>query len=183
VNRLPIANCQLPIWELPAGRSFSRRGHNCGEVVGFLQQCGQLSSRHNSRFCKQLKPQSRFIRFFFDSSDFGDEFSFATSATTRPLICGHRRTATNYLFCDNASRIVGFGNGPRQLDDSESKIFRALFQFDRVHAPKLPNRLPIGDCRLAIDSAVPIQGRPLQNCRLHEIRKSTIGSRQSSILL
>ena len=36
--RSPIADCRLPIVELPARRGFPRRGHDGGQVNCFLQK-------------------------------------------------------------------------------------------------------------------------------------------------
>ena len=38
--KLPIADCRLPVAKLAAGGGFTGGGHNCCEVVGFLQQSG-----------------------------------------------------------------------------------------------------------------------------------------------
>jgi hypothetical protein len=150
VRRLAIGKWRLPIGALRARCGFARRSHDGREVVRFLQQGGQLAGGLDARFGKQLKPQRRFIRFLFNSSDFGDEFSFASSAAGCPVIRGHRSAAADDLFGDDTPGVIGFWNCPRQLDNPKRKVFRALLQFLGVHAPKLPSQSPIANRQLAI---------------------------------
>jgi len=98
MKRLPIADCRLPIKQLFAGRSFARCGHDGSKRIGFLQESGQLADRHDTGLDQQFEPQGGFVRFFFDGSDFGDEFGLAAGAATGAVVCGHGRAAANDLF-------------------------------------------------------------------------------------
>ena len=148
--KLPIADCRLPIAKLAAGGGFTGGGHNCCEVVGFLQQSGELAFRYNSRFNEQFEPQSGFIGFFFDRADLGDEFRFASGATCCPIIGGHRCAAADNLFGNDSSSIIALGNCSGEFDNPKRKSFGALFEFRGIHTPNLRNQSPIANRQPAI---------------------------------
>jgi hypothetical protein len=152
MTRLPIADCRLPIIALPAGRRFTRCSHDSCEIVRFLQQGRQFASGQDSRFRKQFKPQRRFVCFFFNRPNFGNEFRFASSSARRPVVGGYRSSAADDLLGYNTSCIIGFGNRSRKFDDPKRKIFGALFQFCGTHAPKLQKQSPIANRQSAIIS-------------------------------
>ena len=152
MRRLPIAPAlrdRLPIGSR-LGRRFARGGHYGGKVVRFLQQCRQPAGSNDSRFREQLEPQSSFIGFLFNGSDFGDEFGFASSAAGRAIIRGHRCATANDLFGDYASGIVAFGNTSREFNNPEGEVLGSLLQFDDIHARKLSNQSPIANCQSPI---------------------------------
>ncbi len=157
-----IANRQSPIANFPLfSRScFARARHNGRQLVGFLQQRDQLACGHCAGLDEQLEPQRGFVGFFFDRADFSDEFGLATRSATSAIIRGDRSAATDNLLGNNAASVVVFWNGASQLDDPQSKSFRARFQLGGVHDSKLQiqpavrqdglGELPIGDWRLMI---------------------------------
>ena len=150
MNRLPIADCPLPIKKSLAGRRFARRGHDGGKLVGFFEQCGQFFCGHDAGFGEQFEPQSGFVGFLLDGADFGNEFRLTPSAATGAVIRRHGSSAAQNLFGNDAPGIVIFGNCPAHFDDSQGKRFGSGFQFDRVHAPKLQTQSAIGNRQLAI---------------------------------
>jgi hypothetical protein len=150
MNKLPIADCRLPIGKLFAGRGFARRRHDGGQFTGFQQQRGKFSRGHDAGLDEQLQPQRGFIRLFLDDSDFGDEFGLAAGAATGAVIRGHRGAAADNLFGDHASGVVGLGDCARELDDSQRKSFRADFKFSRVHGANLQTQSAIGNRQSAI---------------------------------
>jgi len=148
--RLPIADCRLPITDSFSRRRFARCGHDGGQLVRFIQQCRQFFCRQNARLDQQFQPERGFVGFFLDGADFGDEFGLAAGATTGAVIRRHRSAAANDLFGDGAAGIVGFGNGARQLDDSQRESFRAGFEFGRIHGANLQTQSAIGNRQSAI---------------------------------
>jgi hypothetical protein len=150
MKRLPIADCRLPIKKSFAGRSFTRRRHDGGQFVGLDQQRGKFPCGHNARLDKQLKPEGRFIRFFFDGSDFSYKFALAAGAATGTIIRRHRSTAADDLFGDDASGIVGLGDGTGKFDDSQCKCFRASFEFNWIHGANLQIQSATGNRQSAI---------------------------------
>jgi hypothetical protein len=148
--RLSIVDCRLPIAGSGASGGFARGGHDCGQVVGFLQEGGELAFGNYSGFGEQLKPECSFVRFFLDCSDLRNEFYFAAGAASRAVIRRHGSSAPNDLFCHDSSRVVGLGNGPGHFDYSERKGFGALFKFKGIHMPKLIGQSPIANRQSAI---------------------------------
>jgi hypothetical protein len=150
MKMLPIADCRLPINGSFAGSRLARGRHNGGQGVGFFEQGGQFFCRHDARFNQQFEPQGGFVGFFFDRANFGDEFRPAPRATRRAIIRGHRSSAPDDLFGDDATGIVIFWNRTGQFDDSQSKGFGAGFQFNWVHGVKLQIQSAIGNRQSAI---------------------------------
>ena len=150
MKTLPIADCRLPIYRLFAGRRLTGGSHDGSQSVGFFQQGGQLFCSHDVGLDQQFEPQGGFIGFFFDSANFGDEFSPAPCATRRAIIGGHRSSAANNLPGDNTASIVIFGNCPGQFNDPQSKGFGASLRFNWVHDVKLQIQSAIGDRQSAI---------------------------------
>ena len=150
MNQLPIADCRLPIKKSFSGRGFARGGHDGGDLIGFLQQGGQLARGHRAGLNEQFNPQRSFIRFFFYGSDLGDEFRLAAGAATGTVICRHRSAAANDLLGDDAPGLVGLGDRARELDDSQRKGFRAGFEFSWIHGANLQTQSAIGNRQSAI---------------------------------
>ena len=144
MNRLPIADCRLPISRLFARCRFARCGHDGSEHIGLLQKGGQLAGRHDAGLNEQFEPQRCFISLFLDGSNFGDEFGLTAGAATSSIVCGHRSATANDLFGDDTSSIIVFWNCPGEFDDSQGKRFGARFQFGWIHAPKLQTQSAIG---------------------------------------
>ena len=150
MKRLPIADCRLPINRSFARRGFARGGHDGSKRIGFRQESGQFFCRHDAGLNKQFEPQGGFVSFFFDGSNFCDEFGPAAGAATGTIVCGHRSATANDLFGDDTSSIIVFWNCPGQFDDSQGKRFCARFHFSWVHAPKLQTQSAIGNRQSAI---------------------------------
>ena len=150
MKKLPIADCRLPIGGSLPRRSFARRRHDGSEFAGFCQEGGQFARRHSARFNKQFEPQRGFIRFFLNGSDFGNEFSLAAGAATGAVIRRDRSSAANNLSGDDASGVVGLGDGACELDDSQRKCFRASFEFGWIHGANLQTQSAIGNRQSAI---------------------------------
>ena len=149
--RLPIADCQLPIANSAARSCFVRGCHDGGQIIRFLKQCRELLGGDGPGFSKQFEPQSGFVRLLLlNGSNLCDEFSFAAGAAGRAVIRRYLSATANNLFGCDASRIIGFGNAPRQFDDAKRESFGALFQFSRVHARKLLNQLAIANRKSTI---------------------------------
>ena len=143
MKKVPIADCRLPIKKSFAGRSFARGGHDGHKLIGFSQERGQLALGHRSGFDEQFEPQRGFIRLFLDGSDFCDEFSLAADAATGAVVRRDRSSAANNLFGDDASGVVGLGDGARELDDSQRKCFHASFEFSWIHGANLQTQSAI----------------------------------------
>ena len=150
MKTLPIADCRLPIKKSFAGRGFARGGHDGCQCVGFVVQRGQFLCGHRAGFNEQFEPQRGFVSLFLDGADFGDEFSRTAGAATGAVICRHGSSAADNLSGDRPAGIVRFGNGARQLDDSQRKRFRAGFEFGRVHGANLQTQSAIGNRQSAI---------------------------------
>ena len=142
---LPIADCRLPIAALRARSSFPRGRHDRSQIVRFLQQRRQLASGCDSRFTKQLEPQCGFVSLLLNCFDFSNEFRFASSAARCTIVRCHGGSASDNLLCDDSCGLICFGNRPRQFNNPQGKTFGALFQFKRVHRPKLQNQLAIAN--------------------------------------
>jgi hypothetical protein len=150
MNELPIADCRLPINGSFGGRRFARGRHDGCQGVGFLQQDRQFFCRHQAGLNQQLKPQGRFIGFFFNRAYFGDELRPAPCPARCAIIRGYRSSTTNNLFGNHTAGIVIFGNGTGQFDDSQRKSFGPSFEFDWVHDVKLQIQSAIGNRQSAI---------------------------------
>jgi hypothetical protein len=150
MTKLPIADCRLPIGNLLPRRSFARGGHDGRKLIGFSQERGQLALGHRSGFDEQFEPQRGFVRFFLDGSDFCDEFSLAAGAATGAVVRGHRSAAADNLFGNDASGVVGLGDGACELDDSQRKCFCASFEFSGIHGANLQTQSAIGNRQSAI---------------------------------
>jgi hypothetical protein len=143
--KLPIADCRLSIGKLLSRRSLARGRHDCRKLVRFGQKRGKFSLGHDAGLDKQFEPQCRLVCFFFDRSNFGDEFSLATRPATSAIISRHRSSASHDLPGKDTSRVVTFGNRSRQLNDSQGESFGAGFQFSWGHGSKLQTQSAIGN--------------------------------------
>ena len=141
---------ELSIEALFARRGFARGGHDGCQCIGFGKQRGQFLCGHRAGFDKQFQPQCGFIRLFLDSSDFGDEFGWAAGAATGAVIRRYRSSAADNLSGNRPACVIGFGNGARQLDDSQCESFRAGFEFRRIHGANLQTQSAIGNRQSAI---------------------------------
>lgn len=150
MKELPIADCRLTIEDLRAGSGFARNGHNGSQVIGFLQQRGNLAGGHNFRFAKQFQPERRLIGFFFHGSDFRDELGFASRATRCPVIGGNGGSAANDLFGNDIPSEISSGNCSRSFNDPKREGFGPLFEFSGIHTAKLPNQSPIANRQSSI---------------------------------
>ncbi len=150
MNRLPIADCRLPIGNLLARRGDARCSHDSSEFVSFFQKRGELPCWHDVRFHQKFQPQCGFIGFLLDSPDFRDEFSLTAGTATGAIIRGYRSSAANDLFGDDSSCIVVFWNRPCKFDYSEREGFGSGFQFGRVHGANLQTQSAIGNWQSAI---------------------------------
>jgi hypothetical protein len=140
---LPIADCRLPITESFSGRRFSRCGHDGRQLVGFFEQGRQFFPRHNSRLDQHFQPQRGFVGFFFNGSDFGDEFGLTARTATGAVIGGDGSSAPQNLFGDDTTGIVALGNFAAHFDDAQSKSFCAGLEFGRVHGTNLQTQSAI----------------------------------------
>jgi hypothetical protein len=148
--RLPIANCQLPIGELFPSGGFSRTGHDRSEFIRFGQKRRKLAGRHDSRFDEQLNPQSTLVRFFFDGSNFGNEFSATSCATTCSIIRSDGCAASQNLATEHAPGFVVFGYRSCHFHNSQGKGLCSDFKFAWVHVAKLRTQSAIGNRQSAI---------------------------------
>ena len=148
--KLPIADCRLPIKKLFAGRGFAGGCHDGRQGVSFIKQGGQFARGHDAGFDQEFEPQCGFIGFFFNDPNFSDELCLTARTATRAVICSHRSAAADNLFGDDAGGIVIFWNRFCQLDDSQSKSFRARLKFNRSHGMKLQIKSAIGNRQSAI---------------------------------
>jgi len=147
---LPIADCRLPINGSFAGCRLARGCHDGNQAVGFFEQGGQLLCGYDFGLNQQFEPQCRFVGFFFNRTDFGDEFRPASRATRRAIIRGHRDSAANDLLGNDPAGIVNFWNRAGQFDDSQRKGLGTSFEFNWVHGVKLQIQSAIGNRQSAI---------------------------------
>ena len=150
MNKLPIADCQLPINGSFHGCCFARSRHDSCPGVGFRQQDRQFFDRHQAGLNQQFKPQGRFIGFFFNRAYLGNELRAAPRSARRAMIRGYRSSAANNLLRDSAAGIVIFGNGTGQFDNPQRKSLGSGFAFDWVHGVKLQIQSAIGNRQSAI---------------------------------
>jgi len=148
--QLPIADCRLPIAGLAVGCGFARRSHDGSQFIRFLQKGSQLSGGHDAGLYQQFEPKRRLIRFFFDSSDFGNELRPASGATASSVIRSHGSAAANDLPGYGTRSVVVFRNRPCQFDDSQHKRFCPRFQVGRIHNQSVRIQSAIGNRQSAI---------------------------------
>lgn len=150
MKKLPMADGRWPIKNLFAGCGFARSGHDGGQFVGFVEQVGQFARGHGAGFNQQFEPQRGFVGFFFDGSHLGDEFRLAARTATGAIIGGDGSSTADNLFGDDTRGLVVFWNRLGQFDDSQSKSFRAGFEFNRSHGVKLQTQSAIGNRQSSI---------------------------------
>jgi hypothetical protein len=145
VNILPIADCRLPIAKSFAGRRLARCSHDGGEFVGFSKERGQFHCGQNPRLDEQFEPESGFIGFFLDRSDFCDELGLAARAATGAIVGRHGSSASQYLFGNNTPRVVVFWDFAAHLDDPQCKCFSSRLEFGGIHGMRLQTQSAIGN--------------------------------------
>jgi hypothetical protein len=149
MRELPIADCRLPIWGLRARSGLARSCHDGGQIGCFLQDFHESLFRQNFRFTKQFQSQRSFIGFFFNNSNFRNEFSPASRATRRAVVCSNGCSAADNLPCNHTTGSC-FWNHVRQFDNSQCKSLRSGFEFRWVHRLKLQIQSAIGNRQSAI---------------------------------
>ena len=154
MKRLPIADCRLPIAELSPRGGLSRGRHNGCEFIGLDQQSRQLFRRHDASLGKQFQPQCGFVRFFFNGTDFGNEFRLATGTATGPVIGRYRSAAPKDLFRNDSAGTVVFWNGARHFNESQCEGLGSLLEFSGVHTRTIRNQSAIGNRQSAIGNSL-----------------------------
>lgn len=92
-----------------ASRGVARGRKNRAKLLCFIEQCpdgvavGQLHVPH------KLEPIHRFVSFFVDDAELGDEFFAGPGAARCPVVCTDRRRAVHQL-------VGGSPSARRQAD-------------------------------------------------------------------
>jgi len=147
---LPMADGRWPINESFEGRCLAGGCHNRCQSVGLFQQRRQFFSRHDARLNQQLEPQVSFVRFLFDSTNFGDEFRPASLATRCAIIGRDGSPTVGNLPGNSAAGIVVPWNRAGQSHNPQRKCFGTTLKLNRVHIAKVQIQSAIGHRQPAI---------------------------------
>ena len=98
--RFETADCRLKTIPGAALGGFSRRDHDGGKLIGFVEERVHFGFWQEGSFDDQLQPVAAFICFFDDNLQFRYEFRLRSTSTGRSIVGSHG-CRTSKKLCPN----------------------------------------------------------------------------------